>query len=1304
MVTGPDGGPQSLLTPASLISLRVLNEESAWIEHIPFAGWLVDATRPRRLVELGTHTGVSYFAFCEAVLQVNADTECFAIDHWRGDEHSGHYGEEVYEEVRRLNDRYAAFSKLIRMTFDDATAEFDDGSIDLLHIDGMHTYQAVAHDFETWLPKLSDRAVVVFHDTNERHDDFGVFRLFQELSERHPSFEFTHGHGLGVVAVGDRAPETIRVLTGLDAEGTRTVRDLYKALGRRFTLQIELERTRRDLEARATSALGAEVEADRLSEQLELAMTDLEASSEQLDDARSELAAALDIRRTHDEELGNLKGTIGYLNSRNAELVGLLEAAEARVAQFESSSIWRATAPIRFLADKAKAGLGKIRPRPARALDDQPALPYIERLYLTFDDALDRRTRRQYHAYRERHPELANVLASVVMPTYNRASRIGEAIASVQVQDHRNWELLIVDDGSTDDTESVVTELAVTDSRIHYVKTERHGVGAARNAALDLARGEVIAYLDSDNAWSDQYLSTMVAALDRSGATVAYSAVRLVQHGEPAGFRGDVFSYEACLEANYIDINALSHTREPVDRDIRFDPQIRRTNDWDFILTITYGQPVTYVPFVGADYTLESRDDQISSSEPFVFRNIVGDRHRARFESDEPLETFEEVLKRKSLSIAIRIAPLYVNRLSWGDFHFAVGLQQALERLGHWGRIYFRDQEVQPRVHDMVVSLRGLAEFEPVPEAVNVIWSISHPDQVSFEEMEGFDIVLLASETYQRMLTRVVGMEASALRQATDRARFFPQGIEDHDGTLLFVGNSRDVQRPSVRLALEHDLPLTLHGAGWEKLVPEGTVASHYLPNEAATLAYARAAAVLNDHWESMRDFGYISNRIYDVLASGGRVVTDTFPELERELGDVIETWSTPAEFLERAQEALASTGNNDLRHRAALEVLAHHTFDSRAERIVAEVHRFLGGAVEEPEPALPRQRRIRVGVVPQMPRGKQWTSSAYLRLMLPLTSDLSDVLPQVQVFAPSDIEEASTAGLDCLVVSRTAIKTAEEAKSLVAKLADAGVALIVDTDDAFHQMDRSHPEFADYRSQLEAYDVLLDNAEEVWCSTERLKVTLDSRLARPAVVIPNSIDPRLWRRYRYRGRETHLSGRLELLYFGTTTHQPDLEIILEALDRLGRKYRNSFALTLIGVTSKAPQRDWIREAPPTPSTYPAFARAMRDMAPQFDVGLAPLVANPFNELKSDIKVLEYTAMGLPVLASPVGPYADVDFVDHCPTAEDWARTLVTLIDHPGELHSRWARLEEVEQGMWRQRSAAGAGTRIMERVTSIVG
>lgn len=236
------------LTPATLLDDHPilfetpdrLTDIGSWHMHVPFAFWCIDALRPRVLVELGTHRGDSFCAFCQAVDRLGAETLTYAVDTWQGDEHAGPYGPEILEDLRRYHDnRYGRFSTLVQSSFDDARTHFADGSIDLLHIDGLHTYEAVRHDFESWLPKLSPRAVVLFHDANVRERDFGVWQLWEELEARYPSFLFPFGHGLGVVAVGAQVPAALAVLTGLEEGDCRRVSQVFERLGRSIALAGE---------------------------------------------------------------------------------------------------------------------------------------------------------------------------------------------------------------------------------------------------------------------------------------------------------------------------------------------------------------------------------------------------------------------------------------------------------------------------------------------------------------------------------------------------------------------------------------------------------------------------------------------------------------------------------------------------------------------------------------------------------------------------------------------------------------------------------------------------------------------------------------------------------------------------------------------------------------------------------------------------------------------------------------------------------------------------------------------------------
>src|SRR3984893_6928331 len=232
---------RACLSPASFWSPEQVGPQIAWLEHAPFAFWLVEALRPNLIVELGTHGGFSYFSLCQAVQSSHLDSRCYAVDTWKGDEHAGFYGEEVFRQVEDHNrQHYLAFSTLIRSTFDEALPHFSDGSIDLLHIDGRHTFIDVKHDFSTWQLKLSERAVVLFHGTNVRQRNFGVSKLWENLCHSFPHFEFLHGNGLGVLGVGQHLPDQVRTLFSLtdNAEAATNIRNGYARLGSAVTLQF----------------------------------------------------------------------------------------------------------------------------------------------------------------------------------------------------------------------------------------------------------------------------------------------------------------------------------------------------------------------------------------------------------------------------------------------------------------------------------------------------------------------------------------------------------------------------------------------------------------------------------------------------------------------------------------------------------------------------------------------------------------------------------------------------------------------------------------------------------------------------------------------------------------------------------------------------------------------------------------------------------------------------------------------------------------------------------------------------------
>jgi GT2 family glycosyltransferase len=534
---------------------------SAWWAHVPFAHWLVAAVRPSTVVELGTHNGVSFSAFCEAMQRGNVVGRCYAIDTWNGDKHPGTCDESVFQNLSSfIRSRYGDFAELLRLTFDEALPRFDNGSVDLLHIDGVLTYEAVKSDFEKWRRKLSERGIVLFHDTNVRQEDFGVCKFWSELRDQCPSFEFLHGHGLGIAAIGSNLPASIVELCGLEPEVANLLRERFAQLGERWALADSTER------------------AGRQVRNLELQVRNLER------------------------------------HARN-----LLQAE--REAIYRSTS-WRITAPLRWLRTAGQAGrrdlISKVQHalRPfvparisawARSWRDTQRRAYHKSAYhkwIRQFDVVTAEIRRAMAAEIARWP--SRPLISVIMPSYDIDPKwMSQAIDSVRNQIYPHWELCISDDASTiAGIRALLEQYAARDPRIRVTfRTENGHISVNSNTALDLASGDYIALLDADDLLSED-------ALFWVGREIAiHPDVDLIFSDEDKldeqGRRFDPYFKQAWNPALMLSQNAFSHLgvyrRSLVEAIGRFRQGYEGSQDYDLVLRCaarTTPDRIRHIPLV----------------------------------------------------------------------------------------------------------------------------------------------------------------------------------------------------------------------------------------------------------------------------------------------------------------------------------------------------------------------------------------------------------------------------------------------------------------------------------------------------------------------------------------------------------------------------------------------------------------------------------------------------------------------------------------------------------------------------------
>ena len=515
---------------------------TAWRRHAPFVMWLVKSARPKRIVELGSRNGYSYFTFCKTVHEEDLDTECYAVGAWSADKHSGGCFSAELEAINVENFKYSNFSTVFTEPFDEALNNIEDNSVDFLHINVQLVYEDNAFDLESWLLKLAQNAIIVFHNMEEQSDDIFVQQYCAELYEQFDDFNFTFQNGLRVFFRGDDLSKDLAELRQVAQTelGLEAIRSLFIQHEKRITLAQEFV--------------------------------------------------------TLDQEIGQLRRDLEKTQRALAAGQGLLNAARLRpirtLKRYIVHKILKALAkfspPIPAdMATRFKASSSKRDPRRPieQAISQDKPLSYEQWVKRVEPNNILSKMRQE----KLRTSLQDGPVFSVLIPVYNPDPQLlQECIQSVLDQVYDRVEVCISDDASTNpEVIKVLHECAAADRRVKLVMRKENGhICEASNSALELATGDFIVLLDHDDLLPPHALLYMAKAIyEHPTAQVFYSdedkidldGSRLQPHFKPD------FNRDLLYSVNYVSHLGV-YSRSLVMENGGFRTGYEGAQDYDLLL------------------------------------------------------------------------------------------------------------------------------------------------------------------------------------------------------------------------------------------------------------------------------------------------------------------------------------------------------------------------------------------------------------------------------------------------------------------------------------------------------------------------------------------------------------------------------------------------------------------------------------------------------------------------------------------------------------------------------------------------
>lgn len=587
-------------------------------------------------------------------------------------------------------------------------------------------------------------------------------------------------------------------------------------------------------------------------------------------------------------------------------------------------------------------------------------------------------------------------LVSIVIPIYNQPALTEQCLESLlAAQSHIHSEIICVDNGSDIDTKSVIQKISKKSSRIKIVThTENLNFSLGCNTGFKESDGHIVVFLNNDTIVTDFWLDNLICPLsDEKIAAVQPTLLypdNTIQNigivfntrqtlGYPiyAGIKSEFIAthsraYQAvtgaCMAVRAHDFAAIRgfdplfiNGQEDVDLCLRLTQSSKRTCWYQSSSLVFHHESKTsgrgrYIKLNRRNFVdrwhkhIKADDTDFYKLDGFFIKDWHLDSeemissglaiNRPIVEKEAPPQTqVVTTLSNQKKVIRIKIScPNLKTSAEWGDYHFACSMKRAFEKRNFLCHVDCKDVWYTPESSkaDIIIVLRGLYPYKPITSQFNIIWNISHPDKISLDEYNSYDHIFIASKKHTETIKRKTHRPVTCLLQCTDHELFNLNVKKEKSYPILFVGNSRDVFRPIVKAAISESLPLAVFGTRWNQFIPEHYIKGQNIDNKKLAGFYAAAGVVLNDHWASMAEYGFISNRLFDAVASGAYVISDYVEGIEEIFHDSVIFYSQENCFYHLNKKVQSYNFEKKIFHSNL--IIKKHTFHERTDFIISKI------------------------------------------------------------------------------------------------------------------------------------------------------------------------------------------------------------------------------------------------------------------------------------------------------------------------------------------------------------------------------